>query len=160
MINPLDNPSITDLLPHRGRMLLIHEIVQIDKDSAVSRSVVNDQWPTFDGAGVSPLLIGRRTPKQDTLLIIELVAQTSGLNNGLDRLKKEGQGTETKGWLVGIKKAILHVDTLELGMVVTTRAKNSFKFEGFREIEGQAMIGQQVAGEVTLQVVRADGDLK
>jgi predicted hotdog family 3-hydroxylacyl-ACP dehydratase len=148
MINPLDNPSITDLLPHRGRMLLIHEIVQIDKDSAVSRSVVNDQWPTFDGAGVSPLLI------------IELVAQTSGLNNGLDRLKKEGQGTETKGWLVGIKKAILHVDTLELGMVVTTRAKNSFKFEGFREIEGQAMIGQQVAGEVTLQVVRADGDLK
>ena len=148
MINPLDNPSITDLLPHRGRMLLIHEIVQIDKDSAVSRSVINNQWPTFDGAGVSPLLI------------IELVAQTSGLNNGLDRLKKEGQGTETKGWLVGIKKAILHVDTLELGMVVTTRAKNSFKFEGFREIEGQAMIGQQVAGEVTLQVVRADGDLK
>ena len=148
MINPLDNPSITDLLPHRGRMLLIHEIVQIDKDSAVSRSIVNDQWPTFDGAGVSPLLI------------IELVAQTSGLNNSLDRLKKEGQGTETKGWLVGIKKAILHVDTLELGMVVTTRAKNSFKFEGFREIEGQAMIGEQVVGEVTLQVVRADGDLK
>jgi predicted hotdog family 3-hydroxylacyl-ACP dehydratase len=136
------------LLPHRGRMLLIHEIVQIDKDSAVSRSVINNQWPTFDGAGVSPLLI------------IELVAQTSGLNNGLDRLKNEGQGTETKGWLVGIKKAILHVDTLELGMVVTTRAKNSFKFEGFREIEGQAMIGQQVVGEVTLQVVRADGDLK
>ena len=148
MINPLNNPSITDLLPHRGRMLLIHEIVQIDKDSAVSKSIVNDQWPTFDGAGVSPLLI------------IELVAQTSGLNNSLDRLKKEGQGTETKGWLVGIKKAILHVDTLDLGVVVTTRAKNSFKFEGFREIEGQTMIGEQVVGEVTLQVVRADGDLK
>ena len=148
MINPLNNPSITDLLPHRGRMLLIHEIVQIDKDSAVSRSVVNDQWPTFDGAGVS------------SLLIIELVAQTSGLNNGLDRLKKEGQGTETKGWLVGIKKAKLHVDTLALGAVVTTRAKNSFKFEGFREIEGLAMIGEQVVGEVILQVVRADGDLK
>jgi len=144
MINPLNNPSIPDLLPHRGRMLLIHEIVQIDKDAAISRSIVNDQWPTFDGAGVSPLLI------------IELVAQTSGLNNGLDRLTKEGQGTETKGWLVGIKKAKLYIDTLALGVVVTTQAKNSFKFEGFREIEGQAIIDEQVVGQVTLQVVRAE----
>jgi predicted hotdog family 3-hydroxylacyl-ACP dehydratase len=144
MINPHNCPGITDLLPHRGRMLLIHEIVQVDKDTAVSRSIVNDQWPTFDGAGVSPLII------------IELVAQTSGLSNGLDRLTKEGEGTETKGWLVGIKKAKLHVNVLALGALVTTHAKNSFKFEGFREIEGQAMIGEQVLGEVTLQVMRAE----
>jgi len=144
MISPRNNPSITDLLPHRGRMLLIQEIIQVDMDAAVSRSIVNEQWPLFDGAGVSPLLI------------IELVAQTSGLSNGLDRLTKEGPGTETKGWLVGIKKAELYVDTLTLGTAVVTQARNSFKFEGFREIEGRSMIDDKLVGEVTLQVVRAE----
>ena len=84
------------------------------------------------------------------------MAQTSGLSNGLDRLIKEGQGTETKGWLVGIKKASFFVDALALGAVVETRAENSFKFEGFREVEGSASIDGKVVGQVTLQVIRAD----
>ena len=138
------NPSITDLIPHRGRMLLIQEIVRVDENTAVSRAVVSEQWPLTGDNGASPLLI------------VELVAQTSGLSNGLDRLIHEGQGTETKGWLVGIKKAAFSVDTLALGAVVETRAENSFKFEGFREIEGSASIDAKVVGEVTLQVVRAD----
>jgi predicted hotdog family 3-hydroxylacyl-ACP dehydratase len=144
MNGPHNNPSIKDLIPHRGRMLLIHEIVRVDGDAAVSRSVVDDQWPLTGDGGASPLLI------------VELVAQTSGLSNGLERLRQEGQGTETKGWLVGIKKAAFYVDALALGAVVETRAENSFKFEGFREIEGSASIGGKVVGEVTLQVVRAN----
>lgn len=144
MNGPHNNPSITDLIPHRGRMLLVHEIVRVDGNAAVSRSVVSDQWPLTGAGGASPLLI------------VELVAQTSGLSNGLERLLQEGQGTETKGWLVGIKKAAFYVDALALGAVVETRAENSFKFEGFREIEGSASIDGKVVGEVTLQVVRAD----
>jgi predicted hotdog family 3-hydroxylacyl-ACP dehydratase len=144
MAGSLNNPSITDLLPHRGRMLLIREIVRVDLNVAVSRAVVSDQWPLTDDTGASPLLI------------VELVAQTSGLSNGLDRLITEGRDTETKGWLVGIKKAEFYVDTLALGAVVETRSENSFKFEGFREIEGSARIGDAVVGQVTLQVVRAD----
>jgi predicted hotdog family 3-hydroxylacyl-ACP dehydratase len=139
-----DNPDITDLIPHRGRMLLIQEIVRVDRDAAVSRAVVSDQWPLIGDRGSSPLMI------------VELVAQTSGLSNGLDRLMQEGQGTETKGWLVGIKKAAFFTDVLELGAVVETKAENSFKFEGFREIEGSASIDGKLVGEVTLQVVRAD----
>jgi predicted hotdog family 3-hydroxylacyl-ACP dehydratase len=144
MTGPHNNPSITDLLPHRGRMLLIREIVQVDRNAAVSRTVVSDRWPLTGDSGASPLLI------------VELVAQTSGLSNGLDRLITEGQGTETKGWLVGIKKATFYVDALALGAVVETRAENRFKFEGFREIEGSASIDGRVVGQVTLQVVRAD----
>jgi predicted hotdog family 3-hydroxylacyl-ACP dehydratase len=136
-------PGIEDLLPHRGRMLLIDEIVNIDKDAAVSRATPTDQWPLCDGSRVSPLLI------------IELVAQTSGLSNGLERLTAEGPGTETKGWLVGVRKAIFHVPAIALGEVIVTEAKNSFKFEGFREIEGCCRVGGKIVGEVTLQVVRA-----
>jgi predicted hotdog family 3-hydroxylacyl-ACP dehydratase len=143
MSNQFNNPRISDLLPHRGRMLLVQEIVQVDRDAAISRAIVSDQWPLTGDEGASPLLI------------VELVAQTSGLSNGLDRLINEGQGTETKGWLVGIKKAEFYVDALALGAIVETRAENSFKFEGFREIEGSARIGDAMVGRVTLQVVRA-----
>jgi predicted hotdog family 3-hydroxylacyl-ACP dehydratase len=144
MTDLFNNPSITELLPHRGRMLLIQEIVRVDRDTAVSRTVVSDRWPLADGAGASPLSI------------VELVAQTSGLSNGLDRLIKEGRGTETKGWLVGIKKAEFYTDLLPLGAVVETKTENSFKFEGFREVEGSVMIGDTLVGRVTLQVMRAN----
>lgn len=137
-------PQIETLIPHRGRMLLVDEIVSIDTDAAVSRTTVKSQWPFIGNDGANPLLI------------VELVAQTSGLSNGLTRLKTEGVDTDTKGWLVGIKKAVFHVDTLALGAVIETYAKNSFKFDGFREIEGFSKIGLQVVGEVILQVMRAD----
>jgi len=137
-------PGIEALLPHRGRMLLIDEIVAIDTDAAISRATPNDQWPLCDGSSVS------------SLLLIELVAQTSGLSNGLDWLNTEGRESRVKGWLVGIKTANLHVPAIALGTVIETEAKNSFKYEGFRAIDGFCKVGEKVIAEVTLQVVRAE----
>jgi predicted hotdog family 3-hydroxylacyl-ACP dehydratase len=125
-------------------MLLIDKIVNLSKDSAVSQAIPNDQWPLCNGSSVSPLLV------------IELVAQTSGLSNSFDRLNTENGKTSTKGWLVGIKKAVFHVHAIALGIIIVTEARNSFKFEGLCEIEGFCRIGEKVIGEVTLQVVRAD----
>ena len=144
MTCPSTYPSLEELLPHRGRMLLIDEIVKIDGESAVSQATPTDQWPLSDGG------------KVDSLLLIELVAQTSGLSNGLECLRVEGQGTRVSGWLVGIKKAKLKVPVVALGGVIVTETRNSFKFEGFREIEGCCKIGEEVIAEVTLQVVRAE----
>ena len=144
MIPPSEHPDIEELLPHRGNMLLIDEIVNVDENAAVSRTTAKDRWPLCDGSHVSPLLL------------IELVAQTSGLSNSLERLNKEGKGAQTKGWLVGIKKARLMVAAIPIGQVIVTEVKNSFRFEGFREIEGMCKIGDELVGEVTLQVVRAD----
>jgi predicted hotdog family 3-hydroxylacyl-ACP dehydratase len=124
-------------------MLLIDEIVQIDGESAVSKATPTEQWPMNDRTAVS------------SLLLIELAAQTSGLSNGLAYLTAEGRGTPVNGWLVGIKKALLKVPAIALGAVVVTETRNSYKFEGFREIEGRCSIGDEVIGEVTLQVVRA-----
>lgn len=144
MSTPPDYPDIEALLPHRGRMLLIDEVVEIDGDKAVSRSTPSDQWPLSDGGRVSPLLI------------IELVAQTSGLSNGLECLTAEGRETEVKGWLVGVKKAVFHVRSMPVGEAIVTETMNSFKFEGFREIKGVCKSGNTVIGEAVLQVVRAD----
>ena len=144
MNTPPAYPDIEALLPHRGRMLLIDKVLEIEGDRAVSKSTPSDQWPTSDGSQVSPLLV------------IELVAQTSGLGNGLEWLNAEGEDTEVKGWLVGVKKATFNVRSIPLGEAIITETRNSFEFEGFREISGFCKIGDTIIGEAVLQVVRAD----
>jgi predicted hotdog family 3-hydroxylacyl-ACP dehydratase len=144
MVSGPTHLSITDLLPHRGRMLLIDEIVALDLEAAVSRSRVAQTWPLFNGTGVP------------AFVVIELVAQTCGLCNGLQRVLEQGEDSIKKGFLVGIKTAGFHMDTLLLGTDILTEARNRFKFEGFREIEGISRIGGRIVGEVTLQVVQAE----
>ena len=136
--------SIKALLPHRGRMLLLGEVLQADKALAVSRQTVSDRWPLCDGEGVNPIVL------------IELVAQTAGICNGLDRVATHGAEADRKGWLVGIKKSILDIDHLPLGAEIIVKAKNHFVFDSFREIGGTAHMDDRQIAEVILQVVRAD----
>ena len=136
--------AIDDLLPHRGRMMLINEIIEMEEDRAVTASVVTDRWPLFDGKGVSPIVL------------IELIAQTAGISNGLERIRKHGKDSEKKGWLVGIKKSRFFVDAIPLHTRIITRAENRFKYDGFREILGTARIGKDIVCETILQVVQPD----
>lgn len=135
---------VEDLLPHRGRMRLVDDILELNTEIAVSKSRVTNQWPLFDGSGVS------------SLMIIELVAQTCGLSNGLNQMQTHG--SIKKGFLVGIKAASFEQAVLPLGAEIITEATNRFKFETFREIEGTSKIGSTVVGKVTLQVMQAPGD--
>ena len=136
--------NIEDLLPHRDRMLLIDEILEIDDKTAVSRSTVTDQWPFFDGKTV------------DSIILIELVAQTAGINNGWVRLKTHGQDSEKKGWLVGIKQSRFFVDAVSLNDLIITKAENQFEYENYRHIAGFASIGSKIVGEVTLQLIQTE----
>lgn len=146
MTEPVPPPSVHELLPHSGRMLLIDEILKVDTETAVSKSRVSEKWPLFDGHTVSPLVI------------IELVAQTCGLSNGLNRMQTQGNDANKMGFMVGIKRAQFHVDSIPLGADVVTEATNRFKFETFREIEGSVKNGFDIIGEVTLQVMQAPGE--
>jgi len=136
--------KIEDLLPHRNRMLLIDEILEIDDKVAITRSTVTDQWPFFDGQAV------------DSLVLIELVAQTAGINNSWVRVKKRGQDSEKKGWLVGIKQSRFFVDSLSLNDLIITRAENQFEYESYRHISGIARIDDVIVGEVSLQLFQTD----
>ena len=136
--------KIEDLLPHRHRMLLIDEILEVDHDMAVTCATVTDRWPFFINDGVDPLVL------------IEVIAQTAGINNGWVRIQKHGQDSEKKGWLVGIKQARFFVDTLALNARIITRAENQFEYEGYRQILGTARIGSQMVGEVALQVIQTE----
>jgi predicted hotdog family 3-hydroxylacyl-ACP dehydratase len=133
---------IEDLLPHRDRMLLIDEVLEVTDTTAVTSATVTKQWPLFDGRAV------------DSLILIELVAQTAGVNNGWVRIKQHGLDSEKKGWLVGIKQSRFLVNAVALNDRIITRAENQFEYEGYRQILGTARIGEKLVGEVALQVIQ------
>jgi predicted hotdog family 3-hydroxylacyl-ACP dehydratase len=144
---PLTNFSIEDLLPHRNSMLLIEEIMEGGPNAAVSSAVVNENWPLFDGSRVN------------SLILIEVAAQTAGICAGWARIQEQGLESDKKSWLVGIKRADFFVDALNLNDRIITHAVNSFKYESYRQITATARVGSKVVGEIELQAIQADDDL-
>jgi len=140
------NYSIEDLLPHRNSMLLIQEILEGDPKAAVSRAVVNENWPLYDGRRVN------------SLVLIELAAQTAGICAGLAMIRERGKDSDKKSWLVGIKRSRFFVESLGLNDTIITRAENSYEYEGYRQITSTARIGSKVVGEIELQAIQADAD--
>jgi predicted hotdog family 3-hydroxylacyl-ACP dehydratase len=142
--NNFNRIDLESLLPHRSPMLLISQILSFDDQKAVTRAVVSGHWPMSGTKGV------------DAVVLIELVAQTAGVNNGWALSQQEGPEVDHRGWIVGIKHARLFVATIQLGTVIETSSENIFAYEYLREIRGTARIGSQVAAEVTLQLMQAD----
>jgi predicted hotdog family 3-hydroxylacyl-ACP dehydratase len=138
--------TIEDLLPHRGGMVLIDEVMEVDEKRAVAASIVAGRWPLFDGKSVSPIVL------------IELIAQTAGLANGLERIRRLGKDSEKRGWLVGIKRCLFFIDAIPLQTRIITRCENRFEYESFREIVGTAEIGRDIVCEASLQVFQTDSD--
>jgi predicted hotdog family 3-hydroxylacyl-ACP dehydratase len=125
-------------------MLLIEQIVAFDPQGAVTRAVVNERWPLTGPAGADPLVL------------IELVAQTAAVNNGWEIIQRQGPERDHRGWIVGIKSARLFVERIALGTTLTIASRNRFAYENFREIEGTVTIANEVAAEVTLQLMQAE----
>ena len=138
-----DQINIDDLLPHRKPMRLITKILFFDDQKAITHSIVSLNWPLTDPKGVN------------ALILIELVAQTAGINNGWKLLKSEGLAADHRGWIVGIKKAELMVGNLALGTLIVTTSENRFEFENFREIHGVTTVDGKVVGEITLHLMKA-----
>jgi len=133
------NIRIEDLLPHRDRMLLIDEIIEVDDEKAVTESIVTKEWPLFEDNSVNPIIL------------IELTAQTAGVYIGWKELKENGH-TCGKGWIVGVKKAAFYLDKIPLNSRITVSSKKTFIFDNFHEISGIVKIDSDIIGEITLQV--------
>jgi len=144
-VNPA-GAQIDDLLPHRGRLKLVDEILEVNERSAVTRSTVSDRWPFF------------KRDRVHSLVCIELVAQTAGITNSWKGFEKHGPKFVNRGWLVGIKSAVFYVDALELDKRIITRSRNAFEYEGFREILGTVEDEAQIFAEVRLQLLQSGGD--
>ena len=144
MINKgLPDIRIEDLVPHRGPMLLIDQILEVGENRAVTVSVVAESWPFWNGHGVLPLVL------------IELAAQTAGVCNGWDRILKKGLDSDKMGWLVGVKSASFRVDFIPGQSRIVTSSENTFKYDSFREATCVMQGDSEVYGEVVLQLFQA-----
>jgi len=135
---------IEDLIPHRDRMKLVDEILEIDGDITRTSSVVTDLWP-LDETGLL-----------DPMILVELVAQTSGVHEGWKARRNGTAGT--KGWLVGIKKANFFSDAVPVGAVLTTSVRLLYAQQAYAVFAGTVEAASTPLAEVELQVFREEND--
>jgi predicted hotdog family 3-hydroxylacyl-ACP dehydratase len=136
--------QLEDLLPHRDGMLLVGDVIELREEMTVSKSVVAAHWPMTDHRGAL------------ALVLVELAAQTAGINNGWQNRLRHGPGADTRGWIVGVKSARFDVDVLPLGAEIRVTSENSFEFDGFREIRSTAEVDGRPAAQITLQLMQAE----
>ncbi|MGD9949701.1 MAG: hypothetical protein AB7U29_14665 [Desulfobulbus sp.] len=147
--NPLDLAGLTleDLVPHRGTMLLLDTVLEVDTKHAMTLSTVKPSWPLFGQGGVAPLIC------------VELAAQTAGVCNGWERVHSLGLDSNQMGWLVAVKKAEFHVGPLPQGTIIRARAENTLVFDRFREVTSVLYWDAQVVAEVVLQLFQAETEI-
>lgn len=135
--------TMEDLLPHRGAMLLIGSVLEVDAGHAVTLSTVDREWPMADRDGVSPLIA------------VELAAQTAGVCNGWERIQSRGLESDQVGWLVAVKRADFYIEQLAIGSIIRARAENTLVFDKFREVTSQLYHDDLLIAEVVLQLYQA-----
>jgi len=140
----LSDLTLEDLLPHRGAMLLVREVLAVDSRNATALFLVDTSWPMADEHGVHPLIL------------VEMAAQTAGICNGWGRIQTKGRDSEQMGWLVAIKKAEFFIDSLPFGGVITAAAENTYSFESLREVSCELSMDNQIIGKATLQLFQAN----
>ncbi|MBI4618940.1 MAG: hypothetical protein HY739_02050 [Desulfobacterales bacterium] len=138
---PLD---IEKLIPHRDRMKLINEVLDIGADTAVTSSLVSNRWPLCQGSSVDPLVL------------IEIVAQTAAVHISWKRGADRGAGGG--GWLVGIKNADFFLDRIPLHKVLITTVKNLYSTGNYNVLEGIVMTETELLCRVQIQVFRSESD--
>jgi predicted hotdog family 3-hydroxylacyl-ACP dehydratase len=134
--------DIEALIPHRERMRLIGEVLAVDEDRAVTSSPVTEDWPLYCGGSV------------DTLVTIELVAQTAALLEGWKRQQSRRGGA--KGWLVGIKTADFRLPRIPIPAALITEVRRDYALEGYAVFEGTVRLGPEVVSVVSIQAFRPE----
>jgi len=135
--------TLEDLLPHRGKMLLLDTVLEVETAHAVTLSTVKSSWPLCEQGSVA------------SLICVELAAQTAGVCNGWERIHSLGMDSDQMGWLVAVKKAEFKVGSLPLGATIRARAENTMAFDRFREVTSILHRDDQVIAEVVLQLFQA-----
>jgi predicted hotdog family 3-hydroxylacyl-ACP dehydratase len=136
--------AVEDLIPHRDRMKLIDDIVDITAEQAITQAVVSERWPLVQDGAVDPLVL------------VELVAQTAAV-----QVSWQIDGAEsgaTGGLLAGIKNADFLTDRIPLKTILTTTVSPLYSAEGYTVLEGTVRAEERILGRVEIQVIRIDRD--
>lgn len=133
--------DIEKLIPHRDRMKLISDVLDIDNDKVVTSARVSDVWPLYRGGYVDPVVL------------IEIVAQTAAAHIRWKKGVDKGGGG---GWLVGIKSAEFFLDRIPLHTVLITTVKPLAGAENYNIMEGTVSAENEILSHVQIQVFRSE----
>lgn len=136
--------NIEELIPHRDRMSLLSEVIDITPDSAITAATVKEDWPLCNGQSVSPVIL------------IEVVAQSAAVVEGWKRKKAGKSGG--KGWLVGIKNARFNVPAIAVGTKLVTSVGSAYSFDNYGVVEGTVKSGGEILAVIVLQALRMNDD--
>ena len=144
-------PTIAELLPHRGRMLLLDELLsEHDEKSVVCRTTLREDF------------LFARNGRVDAVVSVELIAQALGACVGLaDRRKGR---LPRIGFLVGVRDATFAVGSFNVGDVLEVTATHVWGEETLGNFRGTVAIvppGGFAAGAVvaTCELSVYAGDL-
>ncbi len=136
--------DIESLIPHRKKIRIIDEVLDVQEDFAVSSTVVNSDWPLSDGETVN------------SLILIEAIAQTAALIEGCKRKKRGESGV--KGWLVGIKNAEFMEEKILVHTHLVIRLESKNAFDNYGVVEGTVQSGEKILATATLQALLLNED--
>jgi len=132
-------PRIPDLVPHAGRMVLLHEIRAHDDDRIECRAGI-------DPGGDHPLAVDGILPAP---ALVEYAGQAMAVHGGL----KSGPGTPPRpGRLVSLRQLDLAIDAIESPIEVTVQAHclggdDSGQIYRFAVLDGQRELA---SGQATI----------
>ena len=136
--------DIEALIPHRGRMKLIDDVVAIDAETATTSALVSASWPLCRGTFVDPIVL------------IELVAQTAAVH--ISWKKGYGRAGRGRGWIVGIKQADFYREEIPVGSKLLTKVRSLCQIDNYTVLEGEVRAGTETLGRVQIQVFRSSSD--
>jgi predicted hotdog family 3-hydroxylacyl-ACP dehydratase len=115
--------DIEELIPHRLPMRLVESIASVDSESIRTTAVVKDSWPTA------------RDGRAQTLILIELIAQTAAVLQGWRERNEDKAGIG--GLLVGIPEAKPQAPTIPVGTALVCSVRISHGAQNYLSFTGQ-----------------------
>lgn len=134
--------AVEDFIPHRDRMKLIDDIIEIDDTRCVTHAAASALWPLCDGKQIN------------AIIIVELVAQTASAFVGWQ--KRATQKNAGAGVIVGIKKSSITVPFIPVGASLRTSCRMLVNLhDQYAEFEGEVRDDHTTYGYVHLQTFSA-----
>lgn len=131
-------PPVSELLPHRGRMLLLDEVVASGPGFVSCRVTIRPDSTFLEREGVPGLVA------------IEYMAQTVAVFAGL---QARGQGLPVRiGYLLGTREFVVDVDSFRVGDEILVEANHQFGDERIGAFDCKVLLRGQVVAAGCLNV--------
>lgn len=136
-------PPLVELLPHRGQMILLDEVIGWDGEVAHCRVVITEGRPFVTATGA------------ETVVVIEYMAQCVAAWVALSG-RERGEPVQI-GYLLGCRELRMQRDRLPVGLRLDVTARRVWGNDALGSFTCEVRDAEGLVSEATLSVARPDG---